>query len=59
MLEKDIITGYGYFDPARVELLMNKYRKHKGSLFSERDDMSIAAIVSTHLLHYHFIERNI
>jgi len=59
MLEKDIITGYGYFDPDRVELLMNKYRKHKGSLFSERDDMSIAAIVSTHLLHYHFIERNI
>jgi len=57
MLGKDSIARYGYFDPDSVEMLLNKYRNSSGSVPGERDDMTIAGIVSTQLLHYHFIER--
>ncbi len=57
MLDRDTISRYGYFDPESVEMLLNKYRNSGTNAPGERDDMTIAAIVSTQLLHYHFIEK--
>ena len=57
MLETETIKKYGRFDHERVEMLLNKYRKNTNSAPGERDEMTIAAIVSTQLLHYHFIEK--
>ncbi len=57
MLDKDAIARYGYFDTDRVEMLLNKYRNSAGTVPGERDDMTLAGIVSTQLLHYHFIEK--
>lgn len=57
MLSSDAIARYGYFDSERVEMLLNKYRKSNGMSSGERDDMTIAGIVSMQLLHYHFIEK--
>lgn len=57
MLGHEAIARYGYFDPERVEMLLNKYRKSNGMPSGERDDMTIAGIVSMQLLHYHFIEK--
>ena len=57
MFNKETIERYGYFDSDRVEMLLNKYRNSTGNMPGERDDMTLAGIASTQLLHYHFVEK--
>ena len=56
MLDSDLIKKYGYFDPPRVEQLLTKFKSQDWKNISERDDMTLAGIVSMHLLHHHFID---
>ncbi len=56
LISPEKIRAYGYFDPRKVEILINKLKRQPGHLISARDDMSIVAIVSLQLLHYHFIK---
>lgn len=57
LLSPDSIHEFGYFDPNLVQKLSEKMRSRKGEL-SERENMAIVAIVSTQLLHHHFIKRD-
>lgn len=57
MLDSSTIKRYGHFDSERVEMLLNKYRSSTDTAPGERDEMTIAGVVSTQLLHYHFIEK--
>lgn len=56
MLSPEKIKQYGYFKPESVRNLVNKISPEKTKT-SERDDMTLAGIVSTQLLHHHFIEK--
>jgi asparagine synthase (glutamine-hydrolysing) len=57
LLSSDKIESFGYFDKDIVNRLINKMRERKGQL-SERENMTIVAVVSTQLLHHHFINRD-
>ncbi len=56
MLSVDKIRNYGYFDASRVSSLKKKCEKGGGQLLSERENMAVVGILSTQLLHHHFIE---
>ncbi|MBN2038781.1 MAG: asparagine synthase (glutamine-hydrolyzing) [Spirochaetes bacterium] len=56
MINEEIIKKYGYFEFDNIRLLLNKFRNPDIKNISERDDMSIVGVVSTQLLHHHFIE---
>jgi asparagine synthase (glutamine-hydrolysing) len=56
MLSETSVKKAGYFDPAKVERLAAKCRTNAGQLLSERENMAIAGILSTQLLHRQFIE---
>ncbi len=53
LLSSSAIRQTGYFDPAAVEKLQQKYAAN-GRL-SELDSMALAGIVSTQLLHHQFV----
>ncbi|MBT4510655.1 MAG: asparagine synthase (glutamine-hydrolyzing) [Chloroflexi bacterium] len=53
LLSRESIEEFGYFDPKKVEILLNKAT---GKNLGERDEMSLVGIVSTQLLHHHFIK---
>ncbi len=55
LLKKDQILKYGYFNPLKVEKLVEKVKRVP--TVSARDDMSVVAIVSTQLLHHHYIDK--
>lgn len=55
MLSAGKIKKYGYFKPESVQSLVKKMSL-EGINLSERDNMAVAGIVSTQLLHHHFIE---
>lgn len=46
----------GYFKPSKVRLLTEKYRRQDQLIGSETQDMALAGILSTQLLHHHFID---
>jgi asparagine synthase (glutamine-hydrolysing) len=54
MSEKQIEAN-GYFDANKVSRLIAKCRNKKGRLLSERENMALAAILSTQLLDRQFI----
>ena len=56
MLSEEKLKGYGYFNPDKVARLRAKCRKQDGQLMSERENMAVVGILSTQLLHHHFIE---
>ncbi|MBN1497547.1 MAG: asparagine synthase (glutamine-hydrolyzing) [Spirochaetes bacterium] len=58
MLEPARVKAYGYFDPHAVGRLVTKLKKAEAKTPGERDDMAIAAVVSTQLLHHLFIEKS-
>lgn len=58
MLSDEMIKKYEVFDPDVVGNLVNKLKSTDWNNISERDDMSLAGIVSMQLLHHHFIEQN-
>jgi asparagine synthase (glutamine-hydrolysing) len=57
MLSSPKIEGFGLFDFDRVSLLLDKKKEQKA--FSEMDNMALAGILSTQLVHHFFIEKNI
>jgi asparagine synthase (glutamine-hydrolysing) len=57
MLTKELLSRYGYFDSDIVTSLVEKMKNTSADRISERDDMAIAGIVSTQLLHHLFIEK--
>jgi len=56
MLSERAIEKYGYFDSQRVNRLAAKCRQQEGRLTSERENMALAGILSTQLVHHQFIE---
>jgi asparagine synthase (glutamine-hydrolysing) len=54
LLQKETIDTYGYFDSNKVAKLFEKIKRFP--ILSARDDMAVVAIVSTQLLHHHFVE---
>jgi asparagine synthase (glutamine-hydrolysing) len=54
LLAPDTIAGYGYFDPSRVQRLVQKLES--GRAVGEKDNMALIAVLSTQLLHHQFIE---
>jgi asparagine synthase (glutamine-hydrolysing) len=57
LLSPPTIASYGYFDVDRVEKLTRKIAS--GGTVGERDNMALAAILSTQTLHRQFIETEI
>jgi asparagine synthase (glutamine-hydrolysing) len=58
MLSKELLSKYGYFNSDHVISLVERMRKTPADRIGERDDMAIAGIVSTQLLHHLFIEKH-
>jgi asparagine synthase (glutamine-hydrolysing) len=57
MLSESAVKKAGYFDPSKVERLTAKCRDKAGWLLSERENMALAGILSTQLLHHQFVEK--
>ena len=55
MFSEEKLKGYGYFDANKVTRLKAKCQKGGGQLLSERENMAVVGILSTQLLHHHFI----
>jgi asparagine synthase (glutamine-hydrolysing) len=55
LFEENKIIEHGYFDNRTVNLLKKKIEKSNGNALAARDDMAIVGIVSTQLLHHHFL----
>ena len=55
LLSEECIKEYGYFDHKRVSKLISKARKSGVELLSERENMGVVGILSTQLVHHHFI----
>ena len=56
MLSEASVKKAGYFDAAKVQRLAAKCETNAGKLLSERENMALAGILSTQLLHRQFIE---
>ena len=55
MLLPENIKKYGYFDSSKTEILRKKMQNATKRPLTAREDMAVAAIISTQLLHYHFV----
>ncbi len=55
LLSPEVLKKYGYFNPQAIERLQAKLQKLGGQV-SARDEMAMVAVVSTQLMHYHFVE---
>ena len=49
------ILEFGYFDNRTVNMLKQKIERTHREQISTRDDMAIVGIISTQLLHHHFL----
>jgi asparagine synthase (glutamine-hydrolysing) len=56
LLSERAIKEAGYFDSRRVNGLVEKCRKNEGRLLSERENMALVGVISTQLLHHHFVD---
>ncbi|MCR4405889.1 MAG: asparagine synthase (glutamine-hydrolyzing) [Anaerolineae bacterium] len=54
LLSSEAVAAAGYFDPQAVVRLAKKCRQ--GTLISESDDMALAGVLSTQLVHRLFVE---
>jgi len=55
MLSEKSVQDYGYFDSLKVNKLLDKLKTGKN--VSEIDNMALAGIISTQLIHHLFIEK--
>jgi asparagine synthase (glutamine-hydrolysing) len=55
-LSEESVKRGGYFNPKKVGLLVNKYRKPEAMFSSEFQNMAVVGILSTQILHDRFIE---
>ncbi len=56
LLSEDALAKGGYFNPQRVERLIEKCRRSPQGLTSERENMALVGILSTQLMHHQFID---
>jgi asparagine synthase (glutamine-hydrolysing) len=56
LLSENNLKRTGYFDPRKVNGLIEKGLKMDRNLLSERENMALVGILSTQLLHNMFIE---
>jgi asparagine synthase (glutamine-hydrolysing) len=56
LLSERKLREFGYFDPAKVSMLVNKARAGRATAF--RDNMAFVGVLATQLWHHHFIERH-
>lgn len=54
MLEEKTVEDFGIFKKQGVDLLKKKFDKDDGASLSEKDNMAVAAIISTQLLNHYF-----
>lgn len=54
LLSETKIREAGYFDPRKVQLLVNKVRQ--GHAFAYKDNMALVGILSTQIWHHHFVD---
>jgi asparagine synthase (glutamine-hydrolysing) len=57
LLSPESLKETGYFSAEKVSRLVDKCRKQEGALLSERENMAVIGIISTQLLHHHFVRR--
>jgi len=57
LFSEDSIEKSGYFNNLKVNLLKQKIEKSNVNLLAARDDMAIVGIVSTQILHHHFMSQ--
>ncbi len=55
-LSEESVKRGGYFNPKKVGLLVNKYKKPEAMFSSEFQNMAVVGILSTQILHDRFIE---
>ena len=55
LLSEESLRKTGYFNPAKTRKLVDKYRLSGQFTASETENMALVGIISTELLHYHFI----
>ena len=55
-LSEESVKRAEYFDPKKVGLLVNKYKKADASFSNEFQNMAVVGILSTQILHDQFIE---
>ena len=56
LLSETALRRSGYFDPAKCRLLVEKFRNGSQTVASESQNMALMGILTTQLLHHHFIE---
>jgi asparagine synthase (glutamine-hydrolysing) len=56
LLSDTYLNKTGYFNPAKTRHLVNKYRKPGQLIASETQNMALVGILSTQLVHYHFMD---
>lgn len=56
MLSRETLSRYGYFNSEHVIKLIDRMKNLPAERIGERDDMTLAGIVSTQLLHHLFVE---
>ena len=54
-LSRESLSSAGYFNPKKVGLLVQKYRKPAAGFSSEFQNMAVVGILSTQILHDRFI----
>jgi len=57
LLSSESLKRAGYFNPDKVNRLVEKCRKQEGALLSERENMAVIGIISTQLLDHLFVRR--
>lgn len=58
MVEPDVVTAAGVFEPKAVAALVAKCRRTRGLRMSNTDNMRVLAVLSTHLIYRQFIDGN-
>jgi asparagine synthase (glutamine-hydrolysing) len=56
LLSDAYLKKSGYFNPAKTRHLVDKYRKPDRLIASETQNMALVGILSTQLVHYHFMD---
>jgi asparagine synthase (glutamine-hydrolysing) len=56
LISEAYLKKTGYFNPAKTRYLVDKYRKSDHLIASETQNMALVGILSTQLVHYHFLD---
>jgi len=57
LLSENVLRAYGYFNPEKVTKLTSRITQ--GTQVTEIENMALAGIISTQLLHHFFITDNV